>query len=123
MSLSGVKTPTSRVPTYKTKTNQKQIISKLLHYLLNILSSLGQLQEPTFAAKNDIDVFNFNLKYFQTGMTATGGKKGFIDQYFGGDYVVEMKCTESEEEPATKSTETFYQMSCFIEKGERSLIG
>ena len=52
-------------------------------------------------------------------MTATGGKKGFIDQYFGGDYVVEMKCTESEEEPATKSTETFYQMSCFIEKGKK----
>ena len=51
-------------------------------------------------------------------MTATGGKKGFIDQYFGGEYAVEMKCTESEEEEVTKSSETFYQMSCFIEKGK-----
>ena len=50
-------------------------------------------------------------------MTATGSKKGFIDQYFGGEYIVEMKCTETEDEEVTKSTETFYQLSCFIEKG------
>ena len=54
----------------------------------------------------------------QGGLTATGGKKGFIDQYFGGEYAVEMKCTEAEDEEVTKSTETFYQMSCFIEKGK-----
>ena len=54
----------------------------------------------------------------QGGLTATGGKKGFIDQYFGGEYAVEMKCTEAGDEEVSKSTETFYQMSCFIEKGE-----
>ena len=29
-----------------------------------------------------------------------------------------MKCEESEEEPESKSTEKFYQLSCFIEKGK-----
>ena len=29
-----------------------------------------------------------------------------------------MKCIESEEETVTHSSETFYQLSCFIEKGE-----
>ena len=28
-----------------------------------------------------------------------------------------MKCEEAAEEPATESTEKFYQLSCFIEKG------
>jgi hypothetical protein len=29
-----------------------------------------------------------------------------------------MKCEEATEEPATESTEKFYQLSCFIEKGK-----
>ena len=29
-----------------------------------------------------------------------------------------MKCVESEDEGVTHSTETFYQLSCFIEKGD-----
>lgn len=29
-----------------------------------------------------------------------------------------MKCEEAEEEVATHSTEKFYQLSCFIEKGK-----
>ncbi|XP_052776253.1 ubiquitin carboxyl-terminal hydrolase 14-like [Mya arenaria] len=41
---------------------------------------------------------------------------GFMDQYFAGEFQVTMKCEESEEEPATKSTEKFLQLSCFIEK-------
>ncbi|XP_053673077.1 ubiquitin carboxyl-terminal hydrolase 14 [Anopheles nili] len=38
----------------------------------------------------------------------------FIDQWFGGSFDVEMKCTEAEEEPASKSKENFLQLSCFI---------
>ncbi|XP_073994166.1 ubiquitin specific protease 14 isoform X2 [Rhodnius prolixus] len=38
----------------------------------------------------------------------------FIDQYFGGVFEVELKCDESEEEPVTKSEESFLQLSCFI---------
>ncbi|KAK9497270.1 hypothetical protein O3M35_004621 [Rhynocoris fuscipes] len=38
----------------------------------------------------------------------------FIDQYFGGVFEVEWKCEECEEEPVTKSDETFLQLSCFI---------
>jgi len=42
--------------------------------------------------------------------------KGFMDQYFGGEFAITMKCVESEDEPITNSSETFYQLSCFIEK-------
>ncbi|XP_053393894.1 ubiquitin carboxyl-terminal hydrolase 14-like [Mercenaria mercenaria] len=42
--------------------------------------------------------------------------RGFMDQYFGGEFDVTMKCEESDEEAETKSTEKFYQLSCFIEK-------
>lgn len=38
----------------------------------------------------------------------------FIDQYFGGTFDVEMKCVEAEDEPPSKSTENFLQLSCFI---------
>lgn len=37
-----------------------------------------------------------------------------IDQYFGGRFTCELKCTESEEEPVTTSEESFLQLSCFI---------
>lgn len=47
---------------------------------------------------------------------ATASTRGFMDQYFGGEFDVVMKCEESEEEPESKSTEKFYQLSCFIEK-------
>ncbi|XP_060570508.1 ubiquitin carboxyl-terminal hydrolase 14-like [Ruditapes philippinarum] len=42
--------------------------------------------------------------------------RGFMDQYFGGEFDVVMKCEESEEEAESKNTEKFYQLSCFIEK-------
>jgi hypothetical protein len=81
---------------------------------------------------------------FQAAAAAT---KGFIDQYMAGRFAntypfqtifyfgtidsddqllfflwfpwprVRMKCIESEEEEPTHSTEEFYQLSCFIEKG------
>ncbi|XP_058060624.1 ubiquitin carboxyl-terminal hydrolase 14 [Anopheles bellator] len=38
----------------------------------------------------------------------------FIDQWFGGTFDVEMKCTEAENEPTSKSKENFLQLSCFI---------
>lgn len=44
----------------------------------------------------------------------SGKFNSFIDQYFGGTFEVEMKCVESDEEPVTKSKESFLQLSCFI---------
>ncbi|KAG5676155.1 hypothetical protein PVAND_006004 [Polypedilum vanderplanki] len=38
----------------------------------------------------------------------------FIEQYFGGTFDCEMKCTEAENEEVTKSKENFLQLSCFI---------
>ncbi|KAL1129603.1 hypothetical protein AAG570_012548, partial [Ranatra chinensis] len=40
--------------------------------------------------------------------------KSFIDQYFGVTMKVELKCTETEDEPAAESEENFLQLSCFI---------
>lgn len=43
----------------------------------------------------------------------------FVDQYFSGVFEAEMKCDESEDEPATKSEENFLQLSCFISQDVR----
>lgn len=45
---------------------------------------------------------------------AASNATSMIDQYFGGSFDVEMKCTEAPEEEASKSTENFLQLSCFI---------
>lgn len=52
----------------------------------------------------------------QNGSAQASSPAGFMDQYFGGEFDVSMKCEESEEEAESKSTEKFYQLSCFIEK-------
>lgn len=45
----------------------------------------------------------------------------FVDQYFGGENVITTKCVENDEEPVATSKETFYQISCFIEKDVKYL--
>ncbi|KAJ3649909.1 hypothetical protein Zmor_021626 [Zophobas morio] len=45
--------------------------------------------------------------------------KSLIDQYFGGTFDVELKCTETEDEPVTKNKEQFLQLSCFISQDVR----
>lgn len=52
-------------------------------------------------------------------------KNGFsslIDQFFGGQFDVEMKCTESEEEKPTSSKENFLQLSCFISQEVKYML-
>lgn len=41
-------------------------------------------------------------------------QSSFIDQWFGGTFDVDMKCTEADDEPEHKSRENFLQLSCFI---------
>lgn len=41
----------------------------------------------------------------QNGSAQASSPAGFMDQYFGGEFDVSMKCEESEEEPESKSTE------------------
>lgn len=38
----------------------------------------------------------------------------FIEQYFYTIMDTELKCSETEAEPATKGTESFQQLSCYI---------
>ncbi|XP_031623932.1 ubiquitin carboxyl-terminal hydrolase 14 [Contarinia nasturtii] len=45
-----------------------------------------------------------------------------IDQYFGGTFDIEMKCTESEEEQPTFSAENFLQLSCFISQEVKYML-
>ena len=41
-------------------------------------------------------------------------RKSFIEQYFGGENVTTLKCSESEEEPEAKSIEKWTQLRCHI---------
>ncbi|RZC43247.1 ubiquitin carboxyl-terminal hydrolase 14 [Asbolus verrucosus] len=45
--------------------------------------------------------------------------KSLVDQYFGGTFDVELKCTETEDEQVTKNKEQFLQLSCFISQDVR----
>nr|CAD7586043.1 unnamed protein product [Timema genevievae] len=48
--------------------------------------------------------------------------KSLIEQYFGGTFDVELKCTEAEEELPTHSKENFLQLSCFISQDVRYMV-
>lgn len=52
----------------------------------------------------------------EEGQGSATASTGFIDQYFGGEFESEMKCTEAPEEETTKSREKFLQLSCFIDQ-------
>lgn len=54
--------------------------------------------------------------------SAAAASSGFIDRYMGGQFSISMKCIESEDEPLTQSRESFYQLSCFIEKDVKYLF-
>lgn len=48
--------------------------------------------------------------------------RSFIEQFFGGSFVYEMKCTESEDEPVTQGKEDFLQLSCFISQDVKFML-
>lgn len=56
------------------------------------------------------------LRMLQQKLRTSEGKN-FIPQYFGGFFEVQMKCVETEEEPAKITKEDFLQLSCFISQG------
>ncbi|CAH0382073.1 unnamed protein product [Bemisia tabaci] len=47
--------------------------------------------------------------------------KSFVEQYFGGSFDVEFKCTEADEPPST-STENFLELSCFISQDVKYMM-
>ncbi|KAJ2948597.1 hypothetical protein O0L34_g7852 [Tuta absoluta] len=49
-----------------------------------------------------------------------GNRANIVEQYFGGTLDVELVCAEAEE-PPTRSTETFLQLSCFISQDVKYL--
>ncbi|KAG9478985.1 hypothetical protein GDO78_012581, partial [Eleutherodactylus coqui] len=57
-----------------------------------------------------------------SGAAAAPKKKSFIDQFFGIEFELTMKCSESEEEDVTKSKENHLQLSCFINQEVKYLF-
>ncbi|KAJ8879822.1 hypothetical protein PR048_020430 [Dryococelus australis] len=51
--------------------------------------------------------------------TSPSNSKSLIEQFFGGTLDVQLKCTETEDEPPTNSKESFLQLSCFISQDVR----
>lgn len=45
-----------------------------------------------------------------------------IDQFFGGAFDIEMKCTETEDETPTFTQENFLQLSCFISQEVKYML-
>ncbi|XP_018496806.1 ubiquitin carboxyl-terminal hydrolase 14 [Galendromus occidentalis] len=54
--------------------------------------------------------------------TACRKREGFMKMLFGGELEVTMKCSESESECETRTTEEFFQLSCFISTEVRYLL-
>ncbi|KAF5274812.1 hypothetical protein FQR65_LT00395 [Abscondita terminalis] len=54
-----------------------------------------------------------------TEVPQTQNYKSLVDQYFGGTFDVEWKCSETDDEPPSKTTEQFLQLSCFISQDVR----
>jgi len=48
--------------------------------------------------------------------------RSLVDQYFGGAFDCELKCTEAEDEPPSFSKENFLQLSCFISQDMRYML-
>lgn len=44
----------------------------------------------------------------------SSSRSSFVEQFLGGKFDIEMKCIEAADEPATKTTENFLQLTCFI---------
>ncbi|XP_045481227.1 ubiquitin carboxyl-terminal hydrolase 14 [Harmonia axyridis] len=98
--------------------------------LLNVL----HLAFPRFAEKNDHGYMQQDANEFWTELIRMLQQKlpakqnndvnaekfkSLIDQFFGGTFDVELKCTEADDEPVTKSNEQFLQLSCFISQDVR----
>ncbi|XP_062549049.1 ubiquitin carboxyl-terminal hydrolase 14 [Armigeres subalbatus] len=78
-------------------------------------------ENGTYRQQDANECWSELLKMLQQKLPATKGDteqlvkhNSFIDQWFGGSFDVDMKCTEAEDEPVSKSKENFLQLSCFI---------
>lgn len=78
-------------------------------------------ENGTYRQQDANECWSELLKMLQQKLPASKGNcdqiskhNSFIDQWFGGSFDVQMKCTEAEEEPISKSKENFLQLSCFI---------
>ena len=56
-----------------------------------------------------------------TSTTSQQRSVSLVEQYFNSEFVSQMKCEESPDEPAVTSRESFLQLSCFISQDVKYL--
>lgn len=78
--------------------------------MVNWLQVTSKLRKKIFVAW----FYNVYGRYFASS--------SLIDQFFGGNFEIEMKCTENDEEKPTDSTENFLQLSCFISQEVKYML-
>lgn len=76
-------------------------------------------ENGTYRQQDANECWSELLKMLQQKLKPMEGASGdkyssMIEQYFGGQFDVTMKCTEAEDEEVSKSKENFLQLSCFI---------
>ncbi|XP_030068773.1 ubiquitin carboxyl-terminal hydrolase 14 isoform X1 [Microcaecilia unicolor] len=78
------------------------------------------LQQKLEAFEGDSDM---EIDTAESAAAASSSKKkSFIDQFFSVEFETTMKCTEAEEEDATKGKENQLQLSCFINQEVKYLF-
>lgn len=90
-----------------------------LHIAFPNFAQMGE--GGTYRQQDANECWSELLKMLQQKLPPTKGDcdqvvkhSSFIDQWFGGTFEAQMKCTEAEDEPVSKSKENFLQLSCFI---------
>ncbi|XP_029446960.1 ubiquitin carboxyl-terminal hydrolase 14 [Rhinatrema bivittatum] len=80
------------------------------------------LQQKLEAFEGDADIESHTAGAGAAAAAASSKKKSFIDQFFSIEFETAMKCTEAEEEDATKGKENQLQLSCFINQEVKYLF-
>jgi ubiquitin carboxyl-terminal hydrolase 14 len=91
----------------------------LVQTLHNVFPQFAQTGEKGIYRQQDanecwVELMKMLMKLNPKSGGSSEKYSSFIEQYFGGTFDCEMKCTESEEEEVKISKENFLQLSCFI---------
>jgi ubiquitin carboxyl-terminal hydrolase 14 len=91
----------------------------LVQTLHNVFPQFAQTGEKGIYRQQDanecwVELMKMLMKLSPKAGGSSEKYSSFIEQFFGGTFDCEMKCTESTEEEVKKSKENFLQLSCFI---------
>lgn len=111
---------------YKQSDYPPLLLVQMLRSVFPQFSTMGENGVPQQQDANEcltelLRVLQQKLPKLVTNSSFASNRTGLIDQYFSGEFTCEMKCEESLEEPASKSFESFLQLSCFINQDVKYL--